>query len=78
MATAEHPGTVTYVDGDTDRITATKAVADVPEAMRFVDTPAGRVPVVRVVMTAGGGARTIVEYGPDDQVLRSTRQVMRG
>lgn len=69
-----HPGTIVFVDGNTDRVVATDRVEDVPPQMRFVETPAGLVPVVRVVAFTAGDERTIREYGPAGQLLRSTLQ----
>lgn len=70
-----HPGTVEYVDGDTGRVLATSPVETVPHALRFAPTERGAVPVVRVVATTRGSQRTIREYGPEGELLRSTLQL---
>lgn len=76
MATSPaHPGKITYIDGNTNKVVSTDDVAKVPESLRFADTPAGRVPVVKVIATVAGDQRTIREYGPKDELLRSTVQL---
>ena len=71
----EHPGTIVYVDGNTNRTLTTKKIADVPERFRFADGPGGKkLPIVRVVATVVGNMRTINEYGTEGQLLRTTRQ----
>lgn len=71
----QHPGTITYLDGNTHAVVSVEAVENVPEALRFADTPTGKVPVVKVIATVAGDQRTIREYGPGDQLLRSTVQL---
>jgi hypothetical protein len=70
----EHPGTIVYVDGDTNETTE-EDIANVPESLRFADTDAGPVPVVRVVARTAGNQRYIREYGPKGELLRSTVQI---
>lgn len=67
-----HPGKVTYVDGRTQQVIEVEDVADVPETMRFAETPHGLVPVVKVVVLQGEGRSEIHEYGPTGELLRST------
>jgi hypothetical protein len=74
MAAPAHPGKITYVDGNTQQVLSTDDVSTVPESLRFADTPTGRVPVVKVVATVAGNQRTIREYGPAGELLRSTVQ----
>lgn len=69
---SEHPGTMTIVDGDTGKVIEECDISTVPPAMRFLETPEGRIPIVRVVATTSGGQRFIREYGPDGTLLRST------
>lgn len=75
MSEPKHPGFITYVDGDTNTTVSTDPVASVPPGMRFADTASGKVPVVKVVATTAGNQRFIREYGPGDQLLRSTVQL---
>lgn len=68
---ATHPGTITYMDGDTNTVISVKPIDTVPESMRF----AGAIPVVKVVTrTMNANTREVVEYGPNDELLRSTIQ----
>ena len=70
-----HPGSITYVDGNSDSIVTECPVSEVPESGRFVDTDKGPVPVVRVVATTAGEQRFVREYGPKGELLRTTVQV---
>lgn len=76
----KHPGTIVYVDGVTQKETRRVASSQVPESMRFVSTPEGLVPVVRVVTSTSpdGNRCTIREYGPAGEFLRSTVQLKHG
>jgi hypothetical protein len=74
-AIRKHPGTIVFVDGNTNTVVSTDRAADLPAEMRFVETRSGLVPVVRVVAFTEGGQRTIREYGPAGELLRSTVQV---
>lgn len=78
MSTPKHPGKIVYLDGNTQKVTTTLDVAQVPEAMRFVKTDKGLVPVVKVVAFTSGNQRIIKEYGPNDAMLRSTIQLDQG
>jgi hypothetical protein len=77
MDRTDHPGTILYaevVDGQ-ETLLKVEAVAAVPDAMCFVATPDGPVPIVRVVAMRSGPARRIVEileYGPEGRLLRAT------
>ena len=55
-------------------VVSEKPVAEVPEAMRFHQTPEGPVPIVKAVAIAGPGGRIVEihEYGPGGVLLRST------
>jgi hypothetical protein len=64
-----HPGTIKYVDLDTG-IEKMVLVNDVPEFLRFVENA----PIVRVEARTIDGQRTIREFGPNGEVLRSTPQ----
>lgn len=75
MTTPTHPGKVVYLDGNTNKVTTTLDVSQVPEGLRFVDTDKGKVPVVKVVAFTSGNQRIIKEYGPNDAMLRSTVQM---
>ncbi|MGC4115126.1 MAG: hypothetical protein QM765_11065 [Myxococcales bacterium] len=75
--TPAHPGQIEFVDGNTGKVTRVAKAAEVPEALRFAPTDKGLVPVVKVVATVEGERRTIREYGPAGEVLRSTVQVSR-
>ncbi len=75
MSQPEHPGTIVYVDGNTGEVLSTESADQVPESMRFVDTEAGPIPVLKVVAFTSDEQRIIREYGPDDQELRSTLQL---
>jgi hypothetical protein len=70
-----HPGRVTYLNGNTGEVVSEKPVAEVPEHLRFAPDETGAlVPVVKVVATVAGAQRSMREYGPDDQLLRTTLQ----
>ena len=71
----EHPGEIAYIDGNTSEIVSRKRASQVPEKMRFVETTDGLVPVVKVVAHVFGDRRTIQEFGPNDELLRSTIQL---
>jgi hypothetical protein len=78
MTAGDHPGFISYVDGNSGKTLSTKPISTVPEHLRFADTPNGKVPVVKVVATVAGDQRTIREYGPGDVLLRSTVQLKGG
>ena len=69
-----HPGTITFMEDDC--IISVRKADEVPEQARFADTARGPVPVVKVVMSMmNDTTREIVEYGPNDERLRSTVQL---
>ena len=70
-----HPGSIVYIDGDTSEVVAERKACDVPEHMRFVQAKEGAVPVVRVISSTLGDRRTIREFGPNGELLRSTVQL---
>jgi len=74
LVSMKHPGIIVVVDGDTNRVLRRDSVDDVPESLHFVETTAGLVPVVRIVAFDHGDRRTIYEYGPDGELLRSRIQ----
>jgi hypothetical protein len=78
MNITAHPGQIEYIDGNSDRVVKVLTASEVPEAARFAPTTKGLVPVTRVVATIAGDERTIREYGPDGQFLRSTIQIREG
>jgi hypothetical protein len=69
----EHPGKIIFMEGDT--ILHEKDANDVPFGIRFVETPDGLVPVVKVVAITTGNQRRIHQYGPDGQLLETTLQI---
>ncbi len=76
MPAMTHPGTITFINGDTNEVISVKPAADLPETMRFATTHDGAVPVVKVVMrTMDKDSREIVDYGPNGEFLRSTIQI---
>jgi hypothetical protein len=70
-----HPGKVLYVDGNSGQVLETIDAAEMPDSIRFADTERGRVPVVKVIATIVGDKRYVREYGPNDELLRSTVQL---
>ena len=76
METPAHPGTIVYakVVAGQEMVISERPVAEVPEALRFHQTPGGPVPVVKAVAIVGPGDRIVEihEYGPDGVLLRST------
>ena len=75
--TPTHPGKIIFIDGVTQEITAEKSAAEVPSRIRFVETPQGRVPVVKIVNFTTEDKRTIRQYGPEGQLLKSTVQMRK-
>mgnify|MGYP001184563251 CR=1 FL=1 len=69
-----HPGKIVYVDGNSGRTLSVDDAERVPRALRFVPTPLGPVPVVRVVSAIVGNQQLVHAYGPDGELLRSTVQ----
>lgn len=70
-----HPGKILYVDADGEKADHEKDASEVPESVRFVETPEGLVPVVKVVKQTNGDVRVIRQYGADGGLLRSTTQM---
>ncbi len=67
-----HPGTVTLLNETTGEV-RTQAVTPDNEDSFWVNTPQGRVPVVKLVFRRLPGlAAEITSYGPCDQVLEVT------
>lgn len=77
--TSKHPGKISYFELDPitkeEKLTSTADIKDVPESLRFADTPDGHIPVVKVVMIPSDKFREIIEYGPKGQFLRNTIQI---
>ncbi len=70
-----HPGTVTYVDGNTQKVVAVRPASELSERARFAARRGGElVPVVKVVSTKVGKEIHVVELGPGDEPLRRTVQ----
>lgn len=70
----QHPGKILFVDGDGDKPDHEVDASTVPEGVRFVETPDGLQPVVKVVKTTSGDVRHIRQYGVDGALLNSTVQ----
>jgi hypothetical protein len=77
MSKPKHPGFIRYIDGQTQQEVRRMDISQVPEALQYAQTPGGWVPVVKVVSTEAGNQRTLREYGPSDELLRSTVQVRK-
>ncbi|RKH07801.1 hypothetical protein D7V97_20930 [Corallococcus sp. CA053C] len=76
MSEPKHPGTIQFVDGATQQVTKTVDATEVPLSIRFAKNEAGElVPVVKIVAFQEGDRRTLREYGPEGQFLRSTVQL---
>lgn len=71
----KHPGTIVFIDGITQEVTKEVPASEVPLNIRFVETEAGVVPVVRIVNFTTAEKQIIRQYGPDGQLLRSTVQI---
>ena len=71
----EHPGKIVFVDGFTQEIMQEVSASEVPFGIRFVETEAGLVPVVKIVNLTTDERQTIRQYGPDGELLRSTVQI---
>jgi hypothetical protein len=71
----KHPGTITFVDGLTGETTSVAPVEEIDPSLRFLPGADGGLrPVVRVEITTEGDHRTLREFGPGDELLRSTFQ----
>ncbi|MFY2560763.1 hypothetical protein ACN469_24375 [Corallococcus terminator] len=74
MSKPKHPGFIRYIDGKTQQEVRRMDVSQVPEALQYAQGPKGWVPVVKVIALEEGNQRTLREYGPEDELLRSTVQ----
>ncbi len=72
MTRPAHPGTIHYHQGPEETLVRSVAVADVPEPLRYAQTPDGEVPVVKVVALTTAVGLELREYGPAGQLLRTT------
>jgi hypothetical protein len=70
----EHPGKVVFVDGSTQEIAAEVDASSVPLPLRFVEIEDVFYPVVKIVVFTTEAGRTIRQYGPGDELLKSTVQ----
>ena len=75
VTVTKHPGKIVYVDGNSQQVTNERPATEVPESLRFAETPSGLEPVVKVIATVEGDRRFIREYGVDGALLRSTVQI---
>lgn len=75
MSKPKHPGYIRYIDGKTQQEVRRVEISQVPESLQYVQTPGGWVPVVKVVAFEQEERRTLREYGPGEELLRSTVQV---
>jgi len=66
MSELNHPGTITIVNEQTGE-ERTESAEKTPLQHRFVNG----VPMVRAVLSVAGNQRTIREYGPQGQLLRT-------
>jgi hypothetical protein len=72
--TPQHPGTIRYLDDDGELVNELP-IDEVPESLRFgYDEEDRLIPVVEVVAREIPGGRELLEYGPDQQLLRVTAQ----
>jgi len=70
----EHPGKIMFVDGLTQEVTKEVMASEVPFSIRFIETDAGYVPVVKIVNFMTEERNIIRQYGPNDELLQSTVQ----
>ncbi|MEZ4726309.1 MAG: hypothetical protein R3E79_04150 [Caldilineaceae bacterium] len=71
----KHPGKIVFIDGTTQEVTAEVDAETVPLTIRFVETDDGLAPVVKIVNYTTEGRRIIRQYGPNDELLKSTVQI---
>lgn len=71
----EHPGKIVFVDGLTQEVTQEVVAFEVPLNIRFVETDAGYIPVVKIVNFTTKDKNIIRQYGPNDELLQSTIQI---
>jgi hypothetical protein len=77
METKSHPGQVVFWDGNTNKIVRTASASELPIQMLWAETKEGKVAVVKVIATTFGDQRHVLEYGPENQLLRSTTQILQ-
>jgi hypothetical protein len=70
----KHPGTVQFVDGETNTVVNEVDAATLPDSIRFEQTRDGYLPVVKVVAFAEGEGRRLLAYGTGGRLLRSIVQ----
>lgn len=75
MSKPKHPGFIRYIDGKTQEEVRRMDISQVPESLQYAQTSKGWVPVVKVVALEEGNQRTLREYGPAGELLRSTVQL---
>lgn len=72
-ALPEHPGSVVYIDGDSDKVVLVRLASELATQSAFAETSTGWKAIVKVVARGGAGAlRYVSEYGADDELLRTT------
>ncbi|QHT70505.1 hypothetical protein GXP67_29565 [Rhodocytophaga rosea] len=71
----KHPGTIVFINGNTHQITHERKASEVPASIRFAETEAGIIPVVKIIATTSGNRREIRQFGPEGQFLGSTLQM---
>ena len=71
----KHPGTITFIDGKTNKVVSTRKAADLPESIAYAETRKGWVPVVKVVALQTEDVRFIREYSAKGELLRATQQI---
>jgi hypothetical protein len=70
----KHPGQIAFYkiqDGE-EILLHTEPIEKIPITMQFIDTPDGKIPVVKTVLMEKGKMAEIIEYGPKGEFLRST------
>ncbi len=75
MDRPQHPGKITFVDGNTQAIRREADAAELPESIAFVAVEGQLHPVVRIVDFTSDDQRIIRQYGIDGQLLFSTLQL---
>lgn len=70
----KHPGQIAFyeIKEGQEVLLHTDPIKSIPINMQFIDTPNGKIPVVKCVMMGEGSFREIIEYGPKGEFLRST------
>jgi len=71
----QHPGTIRFFDGATNSVVGEEPASELPDEVKFAKDASGAwQPVVKVVRLKMGQTQAeIKEYGPQDQLLRTTR-----